>query len=104
MKERIRSYLLTNAYLGVPTLEQMAANFNTSPRSLQRKLQDEGVTYQQVADSIRKSLALNYLSSGTYPVKEISYILGYNELSAFSRAFKRWTGTTPGHYQKGQLT
>ncbi|MFD1144730.1 AraC family transcriptional regulator ligand-binding domain-containing protein [Larkinella insperata] len=103
LKERISSYLLTNAYLGIPTLEQMAANFNTSPRSLQRKLQEEGVTYQQVADAIRKSLAINYLSSGSYPVKEISYILGYNELSAFSRAFKRWTGTTPGHFQRQQL-
>ncbi|GAB3248468.1 AraC family transcriptional regulator [Larkinella harenae] len=102
MKERIHNFLLTNAYLGMPTLEQMAANFNTSPRSLQRKLQDEGVSYQQVADSIRKSLALHYLSLGRYPVKEISHILGYNELSAFSRAFKRWTGTTPGSYQKSQ--
>ncbi|MGA0557285.1 AraC family transcriptional regulator ligand-binding domain-containing protein [Larkinella sp. VNQ87] len=104
LNERISHYLLTNAYLGIPTLEQMAANFNTSPRSLQRKLQEEGVTYQQVADSIRKTLAVNYLSSGRYPVKEISYILGYNELSAFSRAFKRWTGTTPAHYQKGRFS
>lgn len=104
VQERIRTFLLTNAYLGIPTLEQLAANFNTSPRSLQRRLQDEGVSYQQVADSVRKSLALNYLSSGSYPVKEISYILGYNELSAFSRAFKRWTGTTPGHYQKGRFS
>ncbi|GAB3329106.1 AraC family transcriptional regulator [Larkinella ripae] len=103
-RERIRHFLLTNAYLGIPTLEQMAANLNTSARSLQRRLQEEGVTYQEIADSVRKTLALNYLSSGRYPVKEISYILGYNELSAFSRAFKRWTGTTPGHYQKGAIS
>lgn len=101
LKDRIRSFLLANAYLGIPSLEQLAANFNTSPRNLQRKLQDEGVTYQQVADAVRKSLAMNYLSSGKYPVKEISYILGYNELSAFSRAFKRWTGRTPVSYQQG---
>lgn len=100
LKERILSYLVTNAYLGIPTLEEMAANFNTSSRSLQRKLQDEGVTYQQLADSIRKSLAVTYLESGKYPIKEISYLLGYNELSAFSRAFKRWTGSTPVTYQK----
>ena len=100
LKERILRFLTTNAYLGIPTLEEMAANFNTSSRSLQRKLQDEGVTYQQLADSIRKSLALDYLESGKYPIKEISYLLGYNELSAFSRAFKRWTGTSPVMYQK----
>ena len=97
--DRIGSYLLANANLGIPSLEAIAANFNTSPRSLQRKLQEEGLTYQQVADSIRKSLAIDFLESGRHPIKEVSYILGYNELSAFSRAFKRWTGTTPGSYQ-----
>jgi AraC-like DNA-binding protein len=101
LKEKVTHFLLTNAYLGIPTLEDMAANFNTSARSLQRRLQEEGVTYQQLADSIRKSLALHYLQSGQYPVKEISYMLGYNELSAFSRAFRRWTGTTPVSYRRG---
>lgn len=101
MSERIGSLLLVNAYLGIPTLEAIAANLNTSSRSLQRKLQEEGVTYQQLSDSTRKSLALHYLESGQYPVKEVSYILGYNELSAFNRAFRRWTGTTPVSYQKG---
>ncbi|MBD2756391.1 AraC family transcriptional regulator [Spirosoma validum] len=100
LNERILNYLIANAYLGMPTLEEIAANFNTSSRSLQRKLQEEGVTYQQLADSIRKSLAVTYLESGRYPIKEISYLLGYNELSAFSRAFKRWTGSTPVTYQK----
>lgn len=101
MKEKVRGFLLTNAYLGIPSLEEMAANFNTSARSLQRRLQDEGITYQQLADSTRKSLALHYLKSDKHPLKEISYILGYNEISAFSRAFKRWTGASPVSYQKG---
>ncbi len=97
-RSRISQFLHTNAYLGIPTLEAIAANFNTSPRTLQRKLQEEGITYQQLTDEVRKSLALHYLQSGKYPIKEISYILGYNELSAFSRAFKRWTGTAPVNY------
>lgn len=100
LSERINSYLLANACMGVPTLDAIAANLNVSSRSLQRKLQEEGVTYQQLTDSLRKSLALHYLESGTYPVKEVSYMLGYNELSAFNRAFRRWTGTTPTSYQK----
>jgi AraC-like DNA-binding protein len=99
LKDRLLRYLLSNAYLGLPTLEAVAANFALSPRSLQRKLQEEGVSYQQLVDEVRKSLALQYLSSGQYPLKEISYILGYNEISAFSRAFKRWTGAAPMHYQ-----
>lgn len=97
---KVQQYLLKNAYLGIVSLEEMAANFNVSPRSLQRKLKDEQVTYQELADDVRKSLALHYLETGGYYVKEISYMLGYNELSAFSRAFKRWTGVTPAGYQK----
>jgi AraC-like DNA-binding protein len=100
MSERIVNHLTANAYLGIATLEGIASNFNISPRTLQRKLYEEGVSYQQLADSVRKSIALHYLQSGNYPVKEISYILGYNELSAFTRAFKRWTGRTPVDYQK----
>jgi AraC-like DNA-binding protein len=100
MSDRIRSYLLANANMGLPSLDAIAGNFNLSSRSVQRKLQEEGLTYQQVADSVRKTLAIHFLESGRHPTKEVSYILGYNELSAFSRAFKRWTGTTPGGYQK----
>ncbi len=98
--EKIRYFLLTNAYLGIPSLSEIAANFSVSPRTLQRKLKEEGISYQDVADEVRKSLAIHYLEEGGYPVKEISYMLGYNELSAFTRAFKRWTGRTPVSFQK----
>lgn len=99
-QDKVQQYLLKNAYLGIVPLEEIAANFNVSPRSLQRKLKDERVTYQELADDVRKSLALHYLETGGYYAKEISYMLGYNELSAFSRAFKRWTGKAPARYQK----
>jgi AraC-like DNA-binding protein len=92
---KVLDYLMKNSYLGILSLEGVAANFNMTPRSLQRRLQDESVTFQQLADSVRKALALHYLESGKFPLKEISHILGYNELSAFSRAFKRWTGKAP---------
>lgn len=95
---RIMEYLLKNAYHGVPSLEDVAANFNMTSRSLQRRLQQEGTTFQQTADAIRKTLALHYLESGNYKVKEVSNLLGYNEISAFSRAFKRWTGKAPVSY------
>ncbi|NSL89840.1 AraC family transcriptional regulator [Chitinophaga sp. Mgbs1] len=99
LEVRVYNHLLANSYLGIISLEEMAANFNLSPRSLQRKLQEEGVKYQDIADSVRKSLALYYISSGNYAMKDISYMLGYNELSAFTRAFKRWTGSSPAGYQ-----
>jgi AraC-like DNA-binding protein len=104
LSEKIINYLTANAYLGIASLEDTAANLNTSPRTLQRRLQQEGISYQQLADSVRKSIALHYLQSGNYAVKEVSYILGYNELSAFIRAFKRWTGTTPLEYKKDKIT
>ena len=98
LTDKIYHYLITNAYLGIRSLEDVASNFNVTPRSLQRKLQEEGATFQQLSDAVRKSLALHYIEVGTHPIKEISIMLGYNELSAFSRAFKRWTGTAPTNY------
>jgi AraC-like DNA-binding protein len=98
-KDRVLTCLEGHSYLGILTLEDVAANFNMSPRSLQRRLQEEHVSFQQLADDVRKSLAVRYLSTRSHPVKEVSAILGYNELSAFSRAFKRWTGKTPVEYQ-----
>ena len=96
---RIYHYLMTNAYLGTLSLEDVASNFNIAPRSFQRRLQDEGVTFQQLSDDVRKTLALHYMEAEKHPVKEIAIMLGYNELSAFSRAFKRWTGKAPTNYQ-----
>jgi AraC-like DNA-binding protein len=98
MRDKITGYLLANAYLGVPSLEDLAANFGTTARTLQRKLRAEDTSYQAVADAVRKTLALHYLQVGAHPLKEVSYLLGYNELSAFSRAFKRWTGHSPTAY------
>lgn len=98
MHKRIYSYLLSNSYLSMVSLDDISSNFNISKRTLQRKLKTEGVSFQQITDEVRKALAINYLKAGNVPVKEVSYILGYNEISAFTRTFKRWTGTTPGSF------
>ncbi|HEY0669807.1 MAG TPA: AraC family transcriptional regulator ligand-binding domain-containing protein [Sphingobacteriaceae bacterium] len=100
LKTSIFNYLLSNSYLGILSLEQVASNFNMSGRTIQRRLKEESTSYQQVADDVRKTIAINYLQSGSYPLKQISFLMGYNELSAFSRSFKRWTGKTPASYQK----
>jgi len=100
LQSSIYDYLLNNSYLGIVSLDDVASNFNISVRTLQRKLKEEGINFQYLADEARKTLAINYLKAGSYPVKEISYMLGYNELSAFTRSFKRWTGNTPALYQK----
>lgn len=95
---RIYNYLLTNSYLQLVSQESVAANFNISTRSLQRKLKEEGISYLEIVEEVRKTLAINYLRSKQYQVKEVAHILGYNEMSAFIRAFKRWTGKTPLEY------
>ncbi|HEY5746671.1 MAG TPA: AraC family transcriptional regulator [Chryseolinea sp.] len=97
LQNRIHEYLMANAYLGILSLDDVASNFNVSTRSLQRKLKEENITFQELADAVRKALAVEYIKKGDHPIKEISHMLGYNELSAFSRAFKRWTGKTPSH-------
>ncbi len=99
---RIYNYLLTNSYLYTLSQEAVAANFNISPRSLQRRLKEEGVTYLQIVEEVRKTLALHYLGHDYYQVKDIAFILGYNEQSAFVRAFKRWTGLPPTQYLQQQ--
>jgi len=100
LHQRIYNYLLDNSYLGMVSLEDISSNFNLSARTIQRKLKEEGINFQLITDEVRKALAINYLKAGDVPVKQISYMLGYNELSAFTRTFKRWTGVTPGSYAK----
>jgi AraC-like DNA-binding protein len=99
LSDKINRYLISNAYLGILSLEETAANFNMSPRTLQRRLKEEEVSFQQLADSARQYLAVQALRQDKYTVKEIAYMMGYNELSAFSRAFKRWTGNSPESYR-----
>ena len=97
-RSRIFNYLLTNSYLYDISLQSIAANFNVSARTLQRKLQDEGVSFVQIVEDVKRNLAILYLSSGKCNVKDVAHLLGYKEQSALNRAFKRWTGKTPTEY------
>ncbi len=84
--------LLTGAS---PGLDQAAARLGVGARQLQRLLAAEGSSYRQVLDSARGELARAHLERGDLSLGEISYLLGFGEPSAFHRAFKRWTGSTP---------
>jgi AraC-like DNA-binding protein len=75
-------------------LEAVARRLGLTGRSLQRRLADEGASFQSLRDETRRALADRYLSEGL-SVAEISFLLGFSEPSAFFRAFKRWTGLTP---------
>ena len=88
---------------GVPTLGEVSASLAMSQRTLQRNLESEGTTFLEVVDAVRRRLALAHLASGALTLHEISFLLGYSDPSAFSRAFKRWTGQTPGDYRSRSL-
>jgi AraC-like DNA-binding protein len=80
--------------------QQMAAQLGLSPRTFQRRLNEEQVTFTQVLDAYRQDEALKLLEQGDKSMAEIAYALGYNEQSSFNRAFKRWTGKTPKMWAK----
>ncbi len=74
--------------------EKVAAELGLSPRTLARRLADEGTTYREIADDLRCDLAQTFIKNGMN-LSEISYSLGYADQPAFSTAFKRWTGQSP---------
>ncbi len=80
---------------GTPSLSEVASRLKMSERSLQRKLADEGQSFEGILDDVRRKLALRYLADPKLAVAEVAYLLGYSEPSPFHRAFKRWTGKTP---------
>jgi AraC-like DNA-binding protein len=75
-----------------PSLEAMARRLKMGSRTLRRRLVKENLTYQQILDDTRKDLAIQYLEYTSLTPKEIGYLLGYNSVSNFRRAFKGWTG------------
>lgn len=97
--DRVRAQLLGSLAGGDATLASVARRSKMSERSLQRRLSAEGATFDVVLDGVRRELALRYLADPKIAVSEVAYLLGYSEPSPFHRAFRRWTGATPGDYR-----
>lgn len=99
--QRIRERLAN----GEPTLAEIAGCLHVSTRSLQRHLGNEGKSFQEVLDDVRRELARQWLSGSAGKLRsltELALILGFSSSSAFSRAFRRWFGMTPGQAAKEQ--
>jgi len=92
---RVESLLMASLGNGGATVGGIAGQLGLSRQSLFRKLKAEGTTFEQVLDGLRHTLALRYLSGEGLSVKETAFRLGFSEPASFSRAFKRWTGTSP---------
>jgi AraC-like DNA-binding protein len=91
----VRSVLARTLCDGSPTIRNVARQCGMSVRTLQRRLDAEGVAFRDLVQDTRRELAERYLAEPGARLTEIAFMLGYSELSAFGRAFRRWTGTTP---------
>jgi len=100
LTDEVRSLLRQAINGGDPGLEAIAQKLNLSPRTLQRKLKEEHTSHQDLLDEMRRDLSVSYLREPEMAICEVAYLLGFSEPSAFHRAFRRWTGTTPREYRR----
>ena len=97
---RVYTEILRSLKHGEPRLNDIAAAMHMSDRTLQRKLKQEALTFQEVLDTTRQELAEQYLANTSLSLMEVSQLLGFVDLSNFYRACKRWFGLPPGQYRQ----
>lgn len=97
--ERVHSLLIKEMSGEVLTIENVAQKLNMSSRTLHRKLQKEGHSFQHLKDKARKEAAISYLGRSELTVSAIALLMGFQDTSAFYRAFKKWTGKAPSFYR-----
>ncbi len=83
-----------------PTIEDIARGLHMSSRTLQRRLQETGSSFQRVLDEARHQMARYYLSNSILELNEAAYLLGYEDANSFTRAFRGWEGMPPGHWRE----
>lgn len=99
--DRVRGLLAEELRGGHLSQEHVARRLALSPRTLQRRLREEGAAFNDLLEAQRRVLCERYLRDPSLSVQEIAFLLGYNERSSFYRAFRRWTGRTPQELRKG---
>ena len=104
LSSQVRQHIVEQLDGRAPTLQSIARAMGRSARSLQRELAMEGTAFTALLDESRRSLAHLYLHHSQLPLKELSYQLGFGELSSFYRACMRWFGQTPLSYRRSAAT
>ena len=97
---RLRQYLLAMPPSHIPEISAAARDLGMSERSLRRRLTADGTSYRDVVRSALEASAGRMLAQSTHTIKETAVALGFADVAAFHRAFKRWTGMTPGEYRR----
>jgi AraC-like DNA-binding protein len=103
-RTRLRGIIRSSLSEGYPSVEQVAEQLKVPVRTLQRRLNEQGVTYSDVVETFRYREACRLLRRTVRPVAAIAAALGYQDPSHFSRAFLRWSGMRPTQYRTAQLS
>lgn len=97
--DRVNHALVGELASGRPPVGRIAKRLGVSPRSLQRHLAEAGVAYTELVERARENLARRYLDDPKIGLAEVGFLVGFADVSAFYKAFKRWTGQAPGAYR-----
>ncbi len=97
--QQVQSIILDNLPDGQVTDKLVASELNLSERSMQRRLKEHKTTFRYLLDSVREMVAKQYIENPVNRMSDIAFLLGFSEQSAFSRAFKKWTGKSPVEYR-----
>ena len=96
----VRRAIAESLRQGDPQVGGVARRLTVSVRTLQRQLRNSGIDFKRLVDDTRHRLALRYIRHRRHTLTDVAYLLGYSEMSAFDRAFRRWTRTTPRAYRQ----
>lgn len=101
--DRVRAAIRQRLDGSEPTLEDIANSLGMANWTFQRRLRTAGVSYQEILLKVRQEMALEYLRDPALQISELSFLLGYSEISAFSRAFHKWNGMPPSEWRRQNL-
>lgn len=102
--ERVRMLLTARLAAGnvLPNAEELAEELAISRRTLHRQLQEEGASLQEIKDALRRERALDLIRRSSRPLKQVAHLAGFRNEKSFSRAFRDWTGLSPGEMRAGR--
>ena len=102
VEEQARGLIPELLVAGEATIDQVAARMGMSRRTFQRRLKGEGLVFRDILEQVRREMAIHYAHDPAITISEIGFFLGFSELPAFSRAFRRWTGVSPRDFRQRQ--